>query len=107
MTIATTFEVHVPTTRVTSHSSLSEIVHIFEAPPVKKETRMKPVNTLENRTWTKYHVSRMKSASKIAQSPDMNLSLNEILTRERVSDKIAATLFVYTLGVFLIFFLHS
>jgi hypothetical protein len=94
---------HIP--RVTSHSKLSEIVRVFEAPPLKKETRMRPVKT--NKWENRYHMARMKSIANNAQSPDMNLTLHEILTGERVSDKIAATLFVYTAGVFLIFFSRS
>jgi hypothetical protein len=61
---------------------------------------MKPVHL--NKWENAYRIERMKSVAKIAQSPDMNLTLNEIRTGERVSDKIGATLFVYTLGVFLI-----
>ena len=91
--------------RITSHSSLSEIVHVFsDAPPVKK-TRMKHVSTWEKRAWTNYQVSRMKAFAKSAQSPDMNLTLREIQTGERIVDKIVVSLFVYTVGVFFILFL--
>lgn len=98
---------HVVPNRITTHSSLSEIVKVLDAPPlslVKKETRMKPVSNWEKRTWTTYHVSRMKAAAKSAQSPDMNLTLNEIRTGERLIDKIVVTLFAYTVGVLFIFF---
>lgn len=99
---------HVPViinNRITSHSRLSEIVQVFESPSVKTETTTTKQTKRPRISWTKYHVARMKSAPKYAQSPDMDLTLREILTHERVTDKIAATLFVYTVGVFLIFFL--
>ncbi len=90
--------------RITSHSSLSEIVKVFQAPPIK-ETRMKPVNTWEKNARTRYYVSRMETYAKSAQSPDMNLTLKEIQTGERIVDKIAVSLFAYTVGVFFLFFL--
>lgn len=89
--------------RITSHSKLSEIVHVFSAPPVK-ETRMKPISSFEKHARTNYHVSRMKTFAKSAQSPDMNMTLNEIRTGVKVSDKVAAILFVYVVGVFFLFF---
>lgn len=96
---------HVLPNRITSHSSLSEIVKAFEAPPIK-ETRMKPVSNWEKRAWTNYHVSQMKAAAKSAQSPDMDLTLREILTGERVVDKIATSIVVYTaMWVCFLFFL--
>jgi hypothetical protein len=95
---------HVVPKRITSHSSLSEIVKVLDAPPlVKKETRMKPVSNWEKHAWTTYHVSRIKEAAKSAQSPDMNLTLNEILTGERISDKVTTILFAYFAGVCLLF----
>jgi hypothetical protein len=91
--------------RITSHSSLSDIVKAFEAPDVK-ETRMRPlhVSKWEVMAREKYHVERMKVQAKYAQSPDMNLTLKEILTGERISDKIVASLLVYAVGVGMILF---
>ena len=90
--------------RITSHSNLSEIVKVFsDAPPVK-ETKMKPISVFEKRARTNYHISRMKTFAKSAQSPDMNMTLNEIRTSVKVTDKIAASLFVYTVCVLFIFF---
>ena len=95
--------VHAPK-RITSHSSLSEIVKVFsDAPPIK-ETRMKPVSTWERRAWTNFHVTRMKYQAKSAQSPDMNLTLKEIQTGERLVDKMVVSLFAYTVVVFFMFF---
>lgn len=85
--------------RINSHSKLSDIVRVFEAPPVKEPKRMKPISNWERNV----HISRMKVAAEYARNPDMNLTLKEILTGERVSDKIAMSLFVYFAGVFFIF----
>jgi hypothetical protein len=90
--------------RITSHSKLSEIVKVFsEAPPVK-ETKMKPISVFEKRARTNYNISRMKTFAKSAQSPDMNMTLNEIRTGVKMTDKIALSLFVYTVCVFIMFF---
>lgn len=90
--------------RITSHSKLSEIVKVFsEAPPIK-ETKMKPISTFEKRARTSYHISRMKTFAKSAQSPDMNMTLNEIRTGVKVTDRIIVTLFAYTICVFVMYF---
>lgn len=89
--------------RITTHSNLSDIVKVLSAPPVK-ETRMKPIGSFEKKARRHYHISRMKTFAKSAQSPDMNMTLNEIRTGVKMSDKIAATLFVYFVGVFFLFF---
>jgi hypothetical protein len=94
-------------TRITSHSSLSDIVKVFNAPDVKTQTKMKPVQTWETHARTKYYVSRMKVHAKSALSPDMNLTLKEIQTGERIVDKIIMSLFVYTVGAFFVLFLRS
>jgi hypothetical protein len=84
--------------RITSHSSLSEIVKAFEAPPVK-ETRMKPVSNWEKRIWTNYHVSRMKAAvEKYTHKPDMDLTLR---AGERIVVYTAMWIFLLFLALFL------
>lgn len=50
-----------------------------------------------------YHKNRIISLSKTAQSPDLNISLNEIRTGITRSESVKATLFVYLLGVLVLF----
>lgn len=89
--------------RINSHSNLSDIVESFKAPPLK-HTNQRGIQPWEKKARTNYYISRMKSHAKSAQSPDMNLTLREILTGERVEDKIFISLFAYTIGVFFVFF---
>lgn len=51
----------------------------------------------------KFHTQRMKSFVKYAQSPDMNLTLKEIQTGIKTSDRMKMSLAVYILGVLAIF----
>lgn len=62
-----------------------------KAPPVKE-------NTLR----TQYYINRMRIQVKKAQDPDMNMTLNEIKTGVKVSDRMALALEVYLIGVLLI-----
>lgn len=57
----------------------------------------------ENKLRTEYYIHRMKSLAKSAQDPDMNMSLNEIKTGIKVSDRMKMSLFVYLLGALIIF----
>jgi hypothetical protein len=84
--------------RITSHSRLSDILVSFEAPPVK-EIRMKPVNvnSLETRARTMYYMHQIKAAADSAKNPNTNLTLHEILTGERLIDKIG-----FLIGVFFV-----
>lgn len=52
---------------------------------------------------TNYYIHRMKAAAKSAQSPDMNMSLNEIRTGVSVKDHMKFSLLVYLIGVLAIF----
>ncbi len=49
-----------------------------------------------------YYINRIKSISKTAQSPDMNMSLDELRTGIKKSERIKATLFVYLVGVIIL-----
>lgn len=50
-----------------------------------------------------YYKNRIQSIAKTAQSPDINMSLNEIRTGVTRSERVKASLFVYLLGVLVIF----
>lgn len=71
----------------------------------------KPCFTIEPRKNTKkeipfrkeYYVNRIKTMAKSAQDPDMNMSLNEIKTGVKTSDRVRLSLGVYLLGVLAIF----
>lgn len=52
---------------------------------------------------TQYYINRMRMHAKSAQSPDMNMTLNEIKTGVKVSERMTLTLEVYLLGVLVIF----
>lgn len=60
-----------------------------KAPPVKDRTQ--------------YYIHRMKAHAKSAQDPDMDMSLNEIKTGVKLSERMALTLEVYLLGVLAVF----
>jgi hypothetical protein len=50
-----------------------------------------------------YHIQRMKAAVKTSRDPDMFMSIDEIKTGVKKSDRVKATLFLYLVGVLLIF----
>lgn len=50
-----------------------------------------------------YYINRMKTAAKNVQSPDMNMTLNEIKTGVKTSERARLSLEVYLLGVLVIF----
>lgn len=54
-----------------------------------------------------YYKNRMISLSKTAQSPDLNLTLNDIKNGFTRAEHAKATLFVYLVGVIVIFSLLS
>jgi hypothetical protein len=90
--------------RINSHSKLSDIVHVFQAPPVKVQVKDHwgkgaPLNKIRRN----YYVQRIKSFAKKAQDPDMNMTLNEIHTGVKTSEQMTLTLLVYLLGVLVIF----
>ena len=93
-------------------------MHVIEPPPivnrgvcinVKKCFTLNPPKNKtapplkENKLRTSYYIHRIKSIAKKAQDPDMNMSLNEIKTGVKVSDRMKMSLFVYLLGVIFIF----
>jgi hypothetical protein len=47
-------------------------------------------------------MNQMRVAADSAKNPNMNLTLHEILTGERLIDKIEFTLAVYLIGVFFV-----
>lgn len=51
----------------------------------------------------KYYKNRITSVAKTAQSPDLNMSLDEIRTGVKRSERVKATLFVYLVGVLVLF----
>lgn len=67
----------------------------LDPPKSKKKT--------ENTFRTSYYIQRMKAAAKSAQSPDMNMSLNEIRTGITRSERIKFSLLIYLIGVLAIF----
>lgn len=94
--------------RITSHSKLSEIVQVFKAPPVKVVAPKNKGVSLDkspllDKTRRNYYVHRIKSFSKKAQDPDMNMTLNEIRTGVKTSERMTLSLLVYLLGVLVIF----
>ena len=50
-----------------------------------------------------YYKNRIESIAKTAQSPDLNMSLDEIRNGFTRSERVKASLFVYLLGVLVIF----
>lgn len=71
----------------------------------------KPCFTLEapknnKKDQLKYYIRRMKAHAKKAQSPDLNMSLNEIRTGTTVEDHVKFSLLVYLLGVIAIFWIN-
>ncbi len=62
-------------------------------PPKNKEVKK------ENAFRTQYYIRRMKMHAKKAQDPDMNMTLNEIKTGVKLSERMTLTLTVYLLGV--------
>ncbi len=97
--------------RITSHSKLSEIVQVFKAPPVKVvapknkgvSLGKRDKNEFLDKTRRNYYVHRIKTFSKKAQDPDMNMTLNEIRTGVKTSERMTLSLLVYLLGVLVIF----
>ena len=93
--------------RINSHSNLSDIVQVFKAPPVKVAPKNKGVSLGKNefldKTRRNYYVHRIKSFSKKAQDPDMNMTLNEIRTGVKTSERMTLSLLVYLIGVLVIF----
>ena len=91
--------------RINSHSKLSDIVHVFQAPPIKVQVKdhwgkgAPPLNKIRRN----YYVQRIKSFAKKAEDPDMNMSLNEIRTGIKTSERMTLSLLVYLLGVLVIF----
>ena len=81
-------DVHPPPTIVRPHQPVRRGV-CFHVEP-KKEFPLRYIN-------------RMKLAAKNAQSPDMNMTLNEIKTGVKTSDRVRLSLGVYLLGVLAIF----
>ena len=69
---------------------------VLKAPPVKNHGNVDKVRT-------QYYIQRMKMHVKSAQDPDMNMTLNEIKTGVKVSERMTLTLGVYLLGVLAIF----
>ena len=69
---------------------------VLNAPPVKHMRT-------ENAFRTRYYIQRMKMHTKNARDPDMNMTLNEIKTGVKVSERMTLTLGVYLLGVLAIF----
>ncbi len=96
---------HAPA-RINSHSSLSQIVESFKAPPVK-ETRQRGVQPWERNAWTKYHMDRMEMHAKSATGP--NLSLYEIKTgkKDKRVERVILALYTYFVGVAFLFFLFG
>lgn len=68
---------------------------VLKAPPVKAQK--------ENTLRTQYYINRMRMQVKKAQDPDMNMTLNEIKTGVKTSERAALSLAVYLLGVLAIF----
>lgn len=64
---------------------------------------LNPPKNKKHKESTHYYTQRMKSFAKYAQSPDMNMTLKEIRTGVKTSDRIKMSLFVYLLGVLAIF----
>lgn len=89
--------------RINSHSDLSEIVRVFQAPELKV-TKQKPVQPWEKKIRTNYHIKRMKMFADKSKSPMMNWSLKEIKDGhpdDRVL-RMFINLCIYTLGVLFI-----
>lgn len=95
-------EIHAPV-RINSHSNLSDIVKSFQAPPLKKQTPQRGVQPWEKRAWFNYHVKRMESFAKKAESP--NLTLYEVKTGKTRKDRVMLALYTYFVGVAFVFFL--
>lgn len=71
---------------------------VIQAPKNKKKNEQLRLN---------YYKNRMISLSKTAQSPDLNLTLNDIKNGFTRAEHAKATLFVYLVGVLVIFSLLS
>ena len=67
-----------------------------------------PKNKPHEKIRLNYYKNRMISIAKSSQSPDLNMSLNEIRTGIKKSEQVKATLFVYIVGVLILFtFINS
>ncbi len=89
--------------RINSHSNLSEIVRVFQAPDVKV-TKQRAIQPWEKKLRTDYHIKRMKMFASKAQSPDMNWTLREIQAGHK-DDKLLRGFInfsIYLLGVLFI-----
>ncbi len=93
--------------RISTHSNLSEIVESFKAPPLKKETRQRGVQTWERNAWTKYHIDRMKTFADTAKF--QNLSMYEIKTgkKDKRVERVILALYTYFVGMAFLFFLFG
>ena len=69
---------------------------VLEAPKNKKSHSFEKLRL-------KYYKNRMSSAVEISKDPDMNMTLNEIKTGVKTSDRARLSLAVYLLGVLIIF----
>lgn len=70
----------------------------FKLEPMKNVKQKK-----DNGFRTAYYIQRIKNVAKTARDPDMNMSLHEIQTGVKTSDRMKMSLFVYLLGVLFIF----
>lgn len=92
-------------------------VHAAEVTPVRRGVcisvdkkcfvldapKNKAPNLVESKARLGYHVQRIKSIAKSARDPDMNMTLNEIRTGVKLSDRMLLSLEVYLIGALLIF----
>lgn len=96
-----------PVERINSHSKLSDIVRVFEAPPPKTESPQKKtgIKPWEKKMRLDHHVMRMKTFAKSAESP--NLTLREIQTgkKDKTVERIILAMYTYFVGLAFIFFM--
>lgn len=93
-----------------------EVVHVIEAPqkpggiclaPNKcfrlQAPKSAPKPKYEENLRVFHHTQRMRYFAEQAKNPDMNMTLKEIQTGVKVSDRMALSLEVYLIGVLAIF----
>lgn len=90
--------------RITSHSSLSDIVKVFKAPEIKV-TPQRGIQPWEKQARLDYHISRMKMYASQAKSP--KLTLREIQTGKKDDrvERILLSLYTYFVGIAFILFM--
>lgn len=92
-----------PPPLITEHTQKRGVCFRVDKPCFTLQAPVNKTHKSYDKLRLNYYKNRIVSISKTAQSPDLNMSLDEIRTGVTRSERVKATLFVYLLGVLALF----